>query len=321
MKKQSTVVCIGELLIDFYCTDIGTDLTEGKNFEKQAGGAPANVCATISKLGGKAAFSGKVGRDPFGIFLKNTLDQANVDTSMLMMDKKHTTTFAFVSLKSDGERDFVFNRGADAYLEEIDLDKDKLQSAKIMHFGSATALLNDPFRETYLNTMKLGKQNGQFISFDPNYRGDLWTTTGTFVNATKQALTYAHFAKMSEEELAILTETDDITSGLKTIHSLGVELIAVTLGYKGTLLSNGETLKTIPSIPVKSIDSTGAGDAFVGAMLYQLAETENPQSVITDFNKLKMIVSFSNKVGAIVCTKVGAISSLPTYDEVIAESS
>src|SRR5699024_4528525 len=154
MKKQSTVVCIGELLIDFYCTDIGTDLTEGKNFEKQAGGAPANVCATISKLGGKAAFSGKVGRDPFGIFLKNTLDQADVDTSMLMMDNEHTTTFAFVSLKTDGERDFVFNRGADAYLEERDLDKDKLQSAKIMHFGSATALLNDPFRETYLNTMK-----------------------------------------------------------------------------------------------------------------------------------------------------------------------
>src|SRR5699024_7965929 len=106
-------------------TDIGTDLIKGQNFEKQAGGAPANVCATIAKLGGEALFNGKVGNDPFGIFLKQTLEQVHVDTSMLLLDDEHPTTLAFVSLKEDGERDFIFNRGADAYLEAQELDDER----------------------------------------------------------------------------------------------------------------------------------------------------------------------------------------------------
>jgi len=127
------------LLIDFFCTDVDINLVEGKNFEKQAGGAPANVCATIVKLGGSALFSGKVGNDPFGHFLKNTLEELKVDTSMLVLDELNPTTLAFVSLKENGERDFIFNRGADAYFSEEDLDKDKIKNASILHFGSATA--------------------------------------------------------------------------------------------------------------------------------------------------------------------------------------
>src|SRR4051794_29529827 len=116
MTRNLSVVCIGELLIDFFCTDIDMDLIKGRQFLKSAGGAPANVAAAIAKLGGDAAFSGKVGKDPFGDFLKQTLDAANVDTSMLVMDEKVPTTLAFVSLKKSGERDFVFHRGADAFL-------------------------------------------------------------------------------------------------------------------------------------------------------------------------------------------------------------
>jgi fructokinase len=146
---SSSVVCMGELLIDFFCTDVEIDLVKGQNFQKQAGGAPANVCATIAKLGGVSHFCGKVGNDPFGHFLKKTLDDAKVDTSMLVLDGLHPTTLAFVSLKANGERDFVFNRGADAFLVEEAIDKDKLREASILHFGSATALLSDPFQSTY----------------------------------------------------------------------------------------------------------------------------------------------------------------------------
>src|SRR3954462_13510366 len=158
MKTNTSVICIGELLIDFFCKDIGIDLVEGKNFEKQAGGAPANVSAAIVKLGGSALFSGKVGNDPFGYFLKNTLDEVKVDTSMLVLDDEHPTTLAFVSLKANGERDFVFNRGADAYLTENDLDKKRIREAGILHFGSATALLAEPFQSTYLNVIQAAKE-------------------------------------------------------------------------------------------------------------------------------------------------------------------
>jgi fructokinase len=317
MNSNSSVICIGELLIDFFCTDIGVDLVRGQNFEKQAGGAPANVCATIVKLGGTAAFSGKVGNDPFGYFLKQTLDTLKVNTSMLVLDDKNPTTLAFVSLKENGERDFVFNRGADAFLSDEELDKEKLKNACILHFGSATALLEDPFRSTYLNAMKSAEKEEQFISFDPNYRSDLWKgRESSFVEFVKQGVALADFVKVSDEELRIISGAGELTRGVEVLHQLGAGLVAVTLGKNGTLISNGQKQETIPSMKVNSIDSTGAGDAFVGAMLYQLANEKEPKKVLEDFEQIKTITTLSNKVGAIVCTRVGAIAAIPTLEEV-----
>lgn len=316
LKSRASVVCIGELLIDFFCTDIEVDLLEGKHFEKQAGGAPANVCATIVKLGGNATLSGKVGNDPFGHFLKSTLNEVMVDTSMLVLDDHHPTTIAFVSLKKNGERDFVFNRGADAYLTEDELEQGKLREARILHFGSATALLEGEFLSTYLNTMKSAKEGGQFISFDPNYRSNLWDGyEDRFIDRVKEAAGFAHFMKVSDEELTIITGENDLANGVQKLHKLGVELVAVTLGKDGTLISNRVNQDVIPSLEIDSIDSTGAGDAFVGAMLYQLAE-EEPHKTIEDFERIKKITTLSNKVGALVCTKLGAISAIPEPEEV-----
>lgn len=318
MTLNSSVICIGELLIDFFCTNVGIDLVEGQHFEKQAGGAPANVCATIAKLGGHALFCGKVGNDPFGHFLRKTLDDLKVDTSMIVLDANYPTTLAFVSLKEDGERDFVFNRGADAFLFEEELDKEKLKDSTILHFGSATALMEEPFQSTYLNLMKSAKEVGKFISFDPNYRNDLWKgKIPIFVDLVKKGIAFADFIKLSDEELKIISGMDDVNKGIAALHDMGARVIAVTLGKEGTLISNGHEHETVPSFPVDAIDSTGAGDAFVGATLFQLAKTEVPSKVLKDFEHLKKIISFSNSVGAIVCTKVGAISAIPTFEEVM----
>jgi fructokinase len=312
---SSSIVCIGELLIDFFCTDVDIDLVEGQNFQKQAGGAPANVCATIAKLGGTSYFCGKVGNDPFGRFLKKTLDDVKVDTSMLVFDELHPTTLAFVSLKANGERDFVFNRGADAFLLEEDLDKEKLSGASILHFGSATALLSDPFQSTYLNAMITAKEDGQFISFDPNFRKDLWKEQiPTFIELANRGIALADFVKVSDEELAIITGSSSLAEGTKALHQLGAKIVAVTLGKEGTYLSDGHTSEIVPSVEVQSIDSTGAGDAFVGATLFQFAQ-KNPYD-LNDFEQLKNMVAFSNKVAALVCTKVGAIAAIPTVEEI-----
>ncbi|MBD8068729.1 carbohydrate kinase family protein [Bacillus sp. PS06] len=313
---NSSILCIGELLIDFFCKEVEVDLVDGKNFEKQAGGAPANVCATIVKLGGNAQFCGKVGDDPFGHFLKNTLDKLNVDTSMLILDDCHPTTLAFVSLKANGERDFVFNRGADAYLLEEDIDLLKMKSASILHFGSATALLNDPFQSTYLRAMKLGKDNGQFISFDPNFRSNLWKDeVSTFVDLAKKGIAFSDFVKVSDDELYVITGTNHLGEGTRLLHELGANVIAVTLGKKGTYISNGKNGAIIPSIVVESIDSTGAGDAFVGATLYQFSKVDS-KLIFEDFEFLQKTITFSNKVGALVCTRIGAISAIPSLDDV-----
>lgn len=314
---MNNVLCIGELLIDFICSDVNTSLDLGENFKKKAGGAPANVTAAICRLGGKASFVGKVGDDPFGKFLKDTLDSLRVDTSMLIMDKIEKTTLAFVSLKSNGERDFVFNRGADGCLKYNELDLDKIYSNKVLHFGSATALLGGDMRESYVRIMEEAKKRNIFISFDPNFRDNLWeNNVNDFVQISKKCIEFADFIKVSDEELKIITGKKDMYAAVDALRGESSKIVAVTLGKDGTLISTDENTEVIPSIKIKSIDSTGAGDAFVGSLLYKISLLEDSKELYKNFDELKDIVKFANKVGAIVCTKLGAIAALPTLEEV-----
>ena len=311
----TSVLCIGELLIDFFCREVDIDLSEGTTFEKQAGGAPANVCAAIVKLGGRASFCGKVGDDSFGRFLKSTLEQAGVDTSFLVKDKQVPTTLAFVSRVSGGERDFLFHRGADEQLQRSDVDEQALLQHRIAHFGSATALLTNPFYETYETCFNAFQQQGAFLSFDPNYRLDLWKgRTNEFIEKCQPFLKQAHLVKVSEEELRLLTNAETVVGGAAKLHELGVKWLTVTCGSAGTYISIGDKAQQIPSIQVDSIDSTGAGDAFVGAVLTKLAQLKQP-NVLT-FAEFKEIVTFANIVGALACTKIGAISALPNEQDV-----
>lgn len=317
MLKKNNIICIGELLIDFICSDIDVSLLDGVNFVKKAGGAPANVAAAISKLGGNASFVGKVGNDPFGVFMKATLDNLNVDTSMMILDRNVNTTMAFVSLKSDGERDFVFNRGADGLLAYEEIDETKIKASKVAHFGSATALLGGITKDTYLKVLELAYKNNIFISFDPNYRLDLWKgNIEKFIELSRSCMKYSDFVKVSLEEVKIISKAEGLEEGVKTLHELGAKTVAVTLGSEGTYISNGKEARTIKSIKIKSIDSTGAGDAFVGAYLYKLSMNDNPKAVLENIQEIEKITSFANVVGALVCTKLGAIAALPNLEEV-----
>ncbi|MEW9671622.1 carbohydrate kinase [Ammoniphilus sp. 3BR4] len=315
MKNTCTVVCMGEVLIDFYCTDIEVDLADGAHFAKQAGGAPANVSAAISKLGGHAIFAGKVGDDSFGHFLKRTLEEAKVDTSMLILDPHSRTTLAFVSLQADGERDFTFHRGADGLLALDELDLPRMMQSKMIHFGSATAMLEGPSQDAYFQVMKRAKEHHRFISFDPNYRELLWKgQTEKFRELALKALAFSDLVKVSMEELQLLTGTESLEDGVRILHQYGAKWICVTLGKEGTYVSNGDQAAIVPSIPVQAIDSTGAGDSFVGAILFQLSQLGHPLEAVQDFEKIKDMTFFANKVAALVCTKMGAITSLPDYE-------
>jgi len=317
LKSSNIVVCVGEILIDFFCTDFDIDLKLGTHFVKQAGGAPANVSIAISKLGGRALFAGKVGDDPFGHYLKETLQGFQVDTSMLSHDPNSSTTLAFVSLKSDGERDFTFHQGADLLLTVDELDINRMMQAKIIHFGSATSMLGGPAFTTYFKVMALARENGIFVSFDPNFREFLWRgRREEFRERALKAISIADFVKVSEDELKLISGTEDINHGVNILHQYGSKMIVVTLGKQGSLISNGDQSKIVSSIRVNTVDTTGAGDAFVGATLFQLSQKEFPGKVIYDFEEFKRIAAFSNKAAALVCTRIGAITALPSYDEV-----
>ena len=304
------VLCIGEALIDMICTDKGKSLTAGNNFLKKTGGAPTNVAAAIAALGGKVELAAKVGNDPFGKQLIETMQSFGVGTNAMLTDKKHFTTFAFVSLMEDGERDFVFNRGADGELSIEDIDAIDLRGVSIIHFGSATAFLPGPLQAAYLHLLEKAIYLNIFISFDPNYRHLLFQyNTQSFIHQSWHFLTHCHFFKLSDEEAILITNTNSLEEATKQLQEKTNTIFAITLGKEGTLLSMKGEQQIIKSIPIIPIDTTGAGDAFVGAVLFQLSQRSTTQISEMDLPEWKQVVENANKAGARTCEYLGAMEA------------
>ncbi|CAM3444141.1 carbohydrate kinase family protein [Zobellia roscoffensis] len=312
---MKTIYCIGELLIDFVAIKQGNDLSKAKEFTKKAGGAPANVACAISKLGGKGQFIGAVGNDPFGAFLLNVLKENRVDISLSQRSKTFTT-MAFVSLAEDGERDFVFSRGADKKLK-YDSSLKKQLKGNIVHFGAATGFLGGGLEESYDRYLFDALTQNAFISFDPNFREDLWKgEEETFVRKSLRFIEKSHLCKFSEEEAQLISGESDLERACNIIHEIGCPTICVTLGGKGTLVSTAQKKTIVESIKVSPVDTTGAGDAFIGCLLYQIANLGDPYQILTDYDQLLEMVAIANKAGAVTTTGYGAIPSLPDYDAV-----
>ncbi|NFA42760.1 carbohydrate kinase [Clostridium botulinum] len=309
---NSNIFCIGELLIDMVCVD-NKGLKYGEKFEKKAGGAPANVAASISKLEGNAYFLGQVGSDFFGKYLVELLKELNINTDMTV--EKGSTTIALVGIDENGERNFDFLRGSDGEYSFDNIDTSKISESDIIHFGSATGFLDGELKNTYYKLLEYAKSKNMYISFDPNYRDALITDDklDLFVKDCIEFLKKSDFTKLSDEELILITKEEDLEAGVKKLHELGVNVVTITLGSKGTYLSVLGKNEIIPSIRIKQVDSTGAGDSFVGAVLKQIAEVEDKKNI--GFEEWKNIITFANKVGAITCTNYGAIASMPTLND------
>lgn len=307
MKK---ILCIGEALIDMICTDKGSSLADGNNFLKKAGGAPTNVAAAIAALGGNVELLAKVGTDPFGRHLIDTMQEFNVSTKWILQDPEHFTTLAFVSLMENGERDFYFNRGADGQLSVKDIEPIDLREFSIVHFGSATGFLPGPLQSAYQGLLQQCLQNEIFISFDPNYRHLLFqNNTQTFIDQTWNFLNSCHFYKLSDDEAMLITGRAAVADAVEILLQKTTAVFAITLGKEGTMLGiNGETV-IIPSIAVEPVDTTGAGDAFVGAVLYQLNSFNLEQIQKLPVNNWEKILFNANKAGARTCEYMGAMEA------------
>lgn len=304
------ILCIGEALIDMICTDKGKSLSEGNNFLKKPGGAPTNVAAAIAALGGSVELAAKVGNDPFGKQLINVMKDFGVSTKWMLQDENNFTTFAFVSLMEDGERDFVFNRGADGALNEDEINKINLDEFSIIHFGSATGFLPGPLQSAYKTLLHKAKEKNIFISFDPNYRHLLFkNNVQSFINQSWYFLQHCNFFKVSDEEAVLITGAATIDDAAKILLEKTNAVFAITLGKDGTMLGFNHKTEIIKSIPVKPVDTTGAGDAFVGAVLYQLSDKDF--SAIKNLSLLnwKHIISNANKAGARTCEYLGAMEA------------
>jgi fructokinase len=228
----------------------------------------------------------------------------------MLQDKEHFTTLAFVSLMEDGERDFVFSRGADGQLSQADIETINLDEIAIIHFGSATGFLPGPLQTAYKNLLDKAIEKNIFISFDPNYRHLLFkNNTQTFIDQSWYFLQHCNFFKVSDEEAMLLTGTTTLENATAALMKKANAVFTITLGKDGTLLGYNKATTIIPSIPVKPVDTTGAGDAFVGAVLYQLSKMGNEKITALTKTQWEHVIANANKAGARTCEYMGAMEA------------
>ena len=306
------IVAIGEVLIDL--TQKGTDELGVGQYAANPGGAPANLAVAAARLGAETAFIGKVGADAFGSYLRRVLEENGVDTTGMLTDAHEHTTLAVVSVDGTGERSFSFYRdpSADVNLRAEEIPAALLRDTRVMHFGSVS-LTAEPARSATLYAAKTARENGCLVSYDPNYRESLWHSREEAVAQMKAALPLCDILKISDEELPLLTGTNDPAEGSRQLSELGIRLIFVTLGADGAFYRMGEHTGSVPGIRVKVGDTNGAGDTFFGAALSKLVR-ENLDTLTPE--RLAEIAAFANKAASITTSRHGAIPAMPRLEEI-----
>lgn len=310
---MAQVLTLGELLIDL--TQTGMDARQVRQFAANPGGAPANVAVALARLGVSAGFIGKVGRDTFGRDLRDVLARNGVDVSGLYETDEALTTQAVVSVSETGERSFAFyrNPGADTLLTAEEAMAALNPLPRILHIGSVS-LTAEPVRTATLAAAEFARKNGALISYDPNYRAALWPDEKTAVEWMKKPLVLTDILKLSDEELPLLTGTDDPEKGTQILADYGIRLVLLTLGSAGTFYRFGEKTGSVPSVKVRVADTNGAGDTFLGALLRGLMlRGKDPFDALED--DLEMRIRFANCAAALTCTRPGAIPAMPTLEE------
>ena len=309
---MAKLVTIGEILIDL--TQVGVTELGIPQFVANPGGAPANAAVAAAKLGADAGFIGCVGKDAFGALLRSTLVSQGVDIAGLAETDQAPTTLAVVSVDGTGERSFQFYRkpGADICLHESMVDKRLLEAAEILHFGSVS-LTADPSRSATMNAVRYAKDRGALITYDPNYRANLWPDEQSAVKAMRQPLPLVDVLKISDEETALLSGFSDPEEAAAALEAQGIPLVLVTLGADGVLYRFRGRTGRVPGFATKVADTNGAGDTFFGAVLSCLVGKRLNQ---LGEEELREILRMANCAASITTSRPGAIPAMPTIREV-----
>lgn len=312
------VVAIGELLIDFTCEK--TDGTGYPTMAAHPGGAPANFLAALSAFGAKTALIGKVGTDAFGKLLTGTLEQAGIETRGLLADEAFFTTLAFVTLDAGGNREFFFARkpGADTQLSASEIKWELIDEAKVFHFGTLS-LTDEPARTATQKAVAYAKQKGKLISCDPNLRLPLWNDPEEAKKQLLWAISQADVVKISDNEMEFLFGMTPEEGAGYIAAQYGTKLVFVTCGADGCYFKNQNACGWVPTLHgIKVVDTTGAGDIFGGSAMAMLLRTGKCPDALSE-PELRGVVSFACAAASLSVEKSGSISSVPAYEDVIAQ--
>ena len=314
-NKTFDVTALGELLIDF--TESGTSTQGNPVLEANPGGAPCNVLAMLEKLGKKAAFIGKVGNDMFGTQLKNAVEEVNIDTRNLVIDKEVHTTLAFVHTYPDGDRDFSFyrNPGADMMLTRDEVQEDLIRDSRIFHFGTLSST-HESVREATRYAIDVAKEDGCIVSFDPNLRPPLWKSLEDARAEIEYGLGKCDILKISDNEVEFLFGTTDYDKGAALLkEKYNIPLILITMGKDGSRAYYKDLrVEAAPFLQEHTIETTGAGDTFCASSLNYILE--HGLDNLTAEN-LKELLTFANAAASLITTRKGALRVMPAKEEVL----
>lgn len=314
MAKKYDVIALGELLIDF---TMNGQSEQGNNmFEACPGGAPCNVLALLNKMGKKTAFIGKVGKDQFGALLRDTITEAGIGASNLMVDENVNTTLAFVHTFPDGDREFSFyrNPGADMMLTADEVNPEVVKDTKVFHFGTLS-MTHEGVREATKKAVETAKANGCLVSFDPNLRPPLWSSLDLAKEQMEYGFGKCDILKISDNEIQFVSGKEDYDEGIAYLQeTYNIPLILLTMGKDGSRAYYKGMRVERPGFSVKAIETTGAGDTFCGSSLNYLVDYDFEN--LTE-EQLGEMLTFANAAAALVTTKKGAIKAMPVKEEVL----
>ena len=314
MDKKYDVTALGELLIDF--TDNGKSAQGNTLFEANPGGAPCNVLAMLNRLGHSTAFIGKVGRDIFGLKLKAVLEESGIDTAGLIVDADARTTLAFVQTLPDGDRDFSFyrNPGADMLLTADEVDGELIRSSRLFHFGTLS-MTHEGVRKATKKAVRLAKESGAVISFDPNLRPPLWRSLDEAKEQAAWGFSQCDVLKISDNEIQWFTGEEDFDQGIERLRKeYGIPLILLSMGRNGSRAYYKDLrVEKAPFLQKGTIETTGAGDTFGGCCLHFVLKYG-----LNGLNeeRLTEMLAFANAAASIITTRKGALRVMPEADEV-----
>lgn len=315
------IVCLGELLVDMFPAEVGRSLVEVSAFRPKPGGAPANVAVAAVRLGAQSAFIGKVGDDAFGHHLADILRQEGVEVRGMRYDKEARTGMAFIAMPDVNTYEILFyrNPGADMRLRADELDRELLQGTRAFHFGSLS-LIQEPSRSATLEAAKIAREAGALVSFDVNYRSDLWSRSEAR-DRVMATIPQVNLLKVNEIEVDLLTGSTDPDTASQALLELGPDLCVITLGPEGSFFQVVEGGEYVPAFEVETVDATGCGDAFIAGLLCQLVVGANWRDQLS-VARMREVLRYANAVGALTALTQGVIPALPTaarVDEFLAQ--
>lgn len=285
--------------------------------EANPGGAPCNVLAMLQKLDKKTSFIGKVGNDQFGRMLKETIESVGIDSGNLIMDEEVHTTLAFVHTFADGDRDFSFyrNPGADMMLKTEDVQKDRIESSKIFHFGTLSST-HEQCREATRYALQCAKETGVLVSFDPNLREPLWNDPEDAKREIVYGLGLADIVKISDNEVVFMTGEEDYEKAARILQeTYQIPLLFVTLGRDGSRAYYKDLrVEAAGFIQENTIETTGAGDTFTGCVLSKILD----RGGIEDLSEAELqdMLVFANAGASLITTRRGALKVMPEKKEI-----